>query len=273
MIDTLGDRMKMYEGIECDRKFMPGLPIVSRLDGRNFSKFTAGLDRPFDSRLHECMVRTTKYLVDHTVATCGYTQSDEITLVWGDNPWFDGRIFKMTSQLAAQATLFFFTSLSELIPEYAKKMPTFDARVWSMPNKKEATNVFLWRELDATKNSISMAAQHYFSHKKLHGKNSNEKQDMLMSCGVNWNDYPESFKRGTYILRRTHERKFTEEEILVLPDYHEAKKNPEILVKRQYLSVENLPIFGTILNREQVIFENAIPRTSNHEVAKPTLGS
>jgi tRNA(His) 5'-end guanylyltransferase len=201
------------------------------------------------------MVETTKKLVEHTVANCGYTQSDEITLTWDINPWFDGRIFKMTSQLAAQATIFFFTSISELMPEYAKKMPTFDARVWSMPNKKEVTNVFLWRELDATKNSISMAAQSVYSHKELHKKNSSNKQDMLMAKNINWNDYPSSFKRGTYVRKRTSERKFTEEELLALPEKHEARKSPDLIVKRQYFSIENLPIFSTIQNKSGVIFD------------------
>ena len=40
MSDTFGDRMKMYEGIEAQRAFMPGLPICVRIDGRAFHTFS-----------------------------------------------------------------------------------------------------------------------------------------------------------------------------------------------------------------------------------------
>lgn len=38
----------------------------------------------------------------------------------------------------------------------------------------------LWRELDATRNSIQMAAQALYSHKQLHQKNTSEMQEMLL---------------------------------------------------------------------------------------------
>ena len=71
--------MKLYEGIEADRRFMPLLPIVARIDGRCFHTFTKGLDRPFDATLARMMVDTTQFLVRETNANMGYTQSDEIT--------------------------------------------------------------------------------------------------------------------------------------------------------------------------------------------------
>src|SRR5579859_8052697 len=105
--DSLGDRMKMYESIESDRRFMPLLPIVARMDGVGFSKFTRGMNRPYDQRMSEAMVETTKQLVKMTGAVCGYTQSDEITLAWYSQDlksqvWFDGRVMKMIGALAAR---------------------------------------------------------------------------------------------------------------------------------------------------------------------------
>ena len=111
--DDFGDRMKLYEGMEAGRRFMPLLPVLARIDGRSFHSFTRGMDRPFDAVFSNAMVDTTAALVRETGACMGYTQSDEITLAWySDNPktqiWFDGRIAKMTSQLGAQATLIFY---------------------------------------------------------------------------------------------------------------------------------------------------------------------
>lgn len=66
---ALGDRMKEYESYETNRKFMPGLPIYARIDGRGFSRFTRGMERPYDIRMSNAMIETTKVLVEHTHAT------------------------------------------------------------------------------------------------------------------------------------------------------------------------------------------------------------
>lgn len=262
MRDDLGDRMKMYEGTEAGRRLMPLLPVLARIDGRAFHSFTRGMERPFDATFTSCMVDTTMALVKDTGACMGYTQSDEITLAWhADNHrsqiWFDGRVAKMTSQLAAQATLIFYRLVLERMPEYAKRMPTFDARVWNVPTKAEGANVFLWREWDATKNSVSMAAAAYYSHKQLHGKNGAAKQEMLFQKGINWNDYPAFFKRGTYVQRRTVMTPFSAEELDQLPEKHEARNNPALIVERQVCAVLEMPPLGMVRNRVEVIFDGA----------------
>lgn len=264
MKDDLGDRMKMYESAEAGRRFMPMLPVLARIDGRAFHSFTRGMDRPFDAAFSSCMVETTAELVRETGACIGYTQSDEITLAWHSRTtqsqiWFDGRVAKMTSQLAAQATLIFFRHVLAMMPQYADRMPTFDARVWAVPNRAEGANVFLWREWDATKNSVSMAASAYYSHKALMGKNSPQKHDMLHEKGVNWNDYPALFKRGAYVQRRTVATKFSADELERLPQKHEARTNPELVVERSMCVALDMPPLATVTNREEVIFDGAAP--------------
>lgn len=247
MNDTLGDRMKLYEGTYAQQRFLPGLPIVARIDGRGFSKFTRGMDRPFDQTMSEAMIHTTRELVKHTQATVGYTQSDEITLVWYSNDfkskvWFDGRVQKMTSLLGAHATLYFNQYVNKHMPQYAKRNPTFDARVWNVPTLQEAVNVLIWREWDASKNSIQMAGHTYFSNTRLHKKNTSEIQEMLWSeHGVNWNDYPRFFKRGTYVgwHRLDGGRKLTAGEIALLPAKHAARSNGGYIEKSTRALVEH----------------------------------
>lgn len=264
MNDTLGDRMKQYESVEAGRRLSTTLPIVARLDGRSFHTFTKGLNRPFDKNFSDCMIKTTELLVKETGACIGYTQSDEIQLAWHtDNPisqiWFDGRVQKMTSQLAAQATLFFYREIVKRLPDYADKMPSLDARVWNVPSKVEGANAFLWRELDAIKNSVSMTANEYFSVKQLHEKNSNQKLEMLQSVGVDWNNYPTHFKRGTYVQRRKLMTKFSIEELETLPAKHAARTNPDLVVERSVVDAIELPPMLRIGNREDVIFHGAAP--------------
>lgn len=255
--------MKLYEGAEAGRRLMQLLPALARMDGRAFHRFTCGLARPFDATFGACMVDTTVALVRNTGACMGYTQSDEITLAWNSRAqsqiWFDGRVAKMTSQLAAHATLIFYRLVLEHMPQYADRLPTFDARVWNVPNRAEAANVFLWREWDATKNSVSMAASEHFRHEELIGKNSGQKQDMLHAKGVNWNDFPAMFKRGTYVQRSTVSVPFRADDLDRLPPKHSARTNSSLIVERSVCRVLDMPPFGTVTNREAVIFDGAAP--------------
>lgn len=67
-MDEFGDRMKLYEHQEAGRRLLPLLPVCARVDGKGFSKFTKGLQRPYDTRLVELMCQTTAYLVQEAQA-------------------------------------------------------------------------------------------------------------------------------------------------------------------------------------------------------------
>ena len=252
----LGDRMKMYEAQESGRRFMPGLPVYARIDGRTFSKFTRGMGRPYDERMQDAMIWTTTRLVEETNAVIGYTQSDEISLVWYDNVFFDGRIQKMTSQLGALASVYFLQKAIEYWPDRcSSRPPTFDARVHQVPSKEEAVNCLLWRELDATKNSITMAAQTVYGHKQLQNKVSSEKHDMLMEKGINWNDYPSSFKRGTYITRQKKLLELDDERLKNIP----VEYRPRGPIERTVVEQVDLPPLMSIQNKVGVIFHGEEP--------------
>ncbi|MEL6181017.1 MAG: tRNA(His) guanylyltransferase Thg1 family protein [Myxococcota bacterium] len=265
---AFGDRMKHYEMAEAGRRLMPLLPICVRLDGKRFSAFTKGLARPYDVRLSRLMIDVTHYLVAETQALVGYTQSDEISLVYHSNTYssqvfFDGRIQKLTSVLASMVTAKFGALLPERIPERAGAMPLFDARVWNVPNQVEAANTLLWREQDATKNSISMAARALYSHSALKGKNGRDMQEMMFGKGVNWNDYPAFFKRGTFVQRRKVSHPFTTEELALLPPKHEAHNNPDLMVERTEIRELEMPPFSKVINRVAVIFAGDDPQVAS----------
>jgi tRNA(His) guanylyltransferase len=129
---------------------------------------------------------------------------DELTLILynggqsDSQVFFDGRVSNLTSGLASMATAKFYALVPSILPEKRDRLACFDGRVWTVPTEQEAVNGLLWRELDATRNSIQMAAQALFSHKQLHQKNRSEMQEMLWQKGINWQDYPARFKRGGY---------------------------------------------------------------------------
>lgn len=206
-LDALGDRMKAYEKIETMQKFGPNSILCVRIDGRSFSKFTKGLQRPYDERLSKLMIETTKYVVEEHKCLIGFSQSDEMSFIilnkYGAPCDFDGEKQKLVSSFAASATAFFNANLHKYLPEkVTARLPRFDCRIWSVPTQSEAANVILWREQDAIKNSISMAAYDNFSQKELHKKNGKLMKDMLLTQrDIRWDDYPKFFKSGTYVQR------------------------------------------------------------------------
>ena len=238
--DSLGDRMKLFYENRSKTYLTRRTPVIIRLDGCHFHTFTRGFVKPFDKRLMEAMQETTLALCGE-IQGCvlGYTQSDEITLVLVDykaldsEAWFDYSVQKLCSVAASKATKHFNRIFAEktsgLIKRYyndflpnkkkyeyliedvkkvvsayeraLKQGAEFDARAFNIPIA-EVTNCVLWRQQDATRNSISGLAQAYFSPKELHGKKSNEMQNMLMEKHkINWNDLEVCEKRGTCVIK------------------------------------------------------------------------
>jgi tRNA(His) guanylyltransferase len=264
--DSLGDRMKGYERRETEHRFMNFAPVVARMDGRGFSRWTAGLRRPYDENLSNVMVEVTRRLVAETGARIGYTQSDEITLVLlvdeiGQTMMFDGKAQKLCSVLASMTTSFFMIEClehgGEELAKRALKAPQFDARVFQVPNRGEAANAVLWRELDATKNAVSMAARSFYEHAELQGKSGPQMQELMFQKGQNFNDYPAFFKRGTFLQTRSRVETLPQD-VLERMGLDSAHAEQATVVRR---SVERLdmPRFSKVLNREQVIFEGAEP--------------
>ena len=261
--DEFGDRMKSYEAHECDRHFLPQIPVYARLDGRSFHTFCRRMNKPFDENFNLVMVDTMKYLVDHTHAVVGYTQSDEISLAWlapthKSEIFFNRRIFKMTSVLAGMASAFFNQHAMELWPDLTKRLvPCFDSRVYMLPSPNELANCFVWRNLDATKNAISMAASCYYSPAQLHKKSGAQKQEMLFARGINFNDYPESFKRGVFARRERFEVELAEETRLKIPEASRPPAGHKVV--RSEVRLFSLPPLTKVANKVGALFGGEAP--------------
>lgn len=220
---ALAKRMKENYEMRSRQYLTRRLPTLIRLDGKAFHTYTAGLDKPFDEGLIEDMQLTTAFLCEEIQGVkCGYTQSDEITLLLTDydtittDAWFDYNVQKMASVAASLATAKFnqlrmmraskkeegfyinFLSTNDI---GGFRLAFFDARIFQIPEHEEVVNCFIWRQRDAEKNSISMLAQSLFSQSELHGMKSNDMQEMCFQKGQNWNDLHFSKKRGSLIVK------------------------------------------------------------------------
>lgn len=258
--EAMGDRHKAFEIREAGRRLMPGLPAIVRLDGRSFHSFTKNLGRPFDSRLSQAMVETTKFLVQESNASIGYTQSDEITLVFPNvdptkQMLFDGKVQKICSVLASLASVKFNREVLSYIPEKAHLLPVFDARVYNYPTLELTAENLVWRESDATRNSLTMAAHAFYPANELHKAGYAQKHEMLFAKGVNWNDYPVFFKRGTYVRRELVMKELTAEELSLIPEKH----RPAGPVERTVVRDVAMPPITKISNILGVLFFSEKP--------------
>lgn len=234
--DSLGNRMKGYE--DCYRFYLTKRsPVIIRIDGRAFHTFTRGFVRPFDNFLMRAMQETAEYLCKN-ISGCklAYVQSDEISLLLTDydtlntQPWFDNNLQKLVSIAASMATLEFNRQFEDYVREFCEAYTwrpcstaekwgereekhwdaywkalragaMFDARAFVLP-KEEVCNYFIWRQQDATRNSIQMLGRAHFSDKELHKKNCADIQDKLvLEKGINWNDLAVDCKRGACVVK------------------------------------------------------------------------
>lgn len=213
MQDALGDRMKgNYE--DRTRISLPRRTYtLIRIDGKAFHTYTRGMQRPFDDGLIDDMDATAAYLCKNIMgAKFAFVQSDEISILLtdfediGTQSWFDSNLQKMCSVSAAQATRAFNEARLKRNGIEAMKWAEFDSRVFQIPQKAEVENYFIWRQQDTTRNSISSVAQSLYSSKELHGKNTDEQQELIFQKGINWNDYSPKYKRGRMIVKETYEK-------------------------------------------------------------------
>lgn len=200
-----------------------GITIL-RLDGKGFSRFTQGFNKPFDDGFSDDMDETARFLCENIQgAKFGYTQSDEITIVLTDydnqetSAWFDNNVQKMTSVSASLATAKFnqlrllratqpvLGNIADVAPmidsESIKgiELAMFDSRVFQVPTLDEMVNALIFRQQDCTRNSVSMAADALLKGSMEGVKNQVKQERLFQEAGVNWNDYKTKYKRGSVI--------------------------------------------------------------------------
>lgn len=236
--DSLGDRIKSYE--DAYRHYLPiRMPIIIRIDGKAFHTYTKGCKKPVDENLVSVMDDTASYLCKNIQgAQIAYVQSDEISILLNNyksidtQPWFENNIQKMVSISASMASAVF-TGLSGKIFGGTNKLALFDSRVFVLP-KEDVNNYFLWRQQDATRNSVQMLARSLYSHKECTNKNNSQLQEMCFQKGSNWNDCPTSQKRGRAIIKT-----------IFFQSGKDPRTEDEIFVERTKWVVDNeIPIFS-----------------------------
>lgn len=211
----LASRMKDYEH-QTNPLISIDSPIVIRLDGNSFSKFTKkhNFEKPFDERMNAAMIAATKGVLNYiSNYVCGYTQSDEITIII--NPmdtnvekfFLGGRINKICSLLASHCSGAFNSALHQ---QGMRVFSDFDCRIFNVPTE-EAINALLWRQYDCWKNYVGVVA-HYKLNESLHKVDTAEKIEKLKKAGIDiYSDYDLKYHYGSTFYKKEMELPMPEE--------------------------------------------------------------
>jgi len=257
--DSLGDTMKAFEAVETSRAAARGEPIIVRVDGAGFSKFTSCLQKPFDERLHRAMVAATRKVVEDFKCRIGYTQSDEATFVLWEPEGellFGGKHQKIATRFAAKFTAAFILQALELFPEAVERqVPEFDGRSHALPVPEYAAKNVFWRETDARKNAVSMLAQSVFPQSVLQGRSSQEMKAMLAEAGYDFYAQPESFRRGTFVRRVVVQMELEPEKLARIPE----GRRPTGPITRSVVTEVPMPHLSFIENLTEVILMGEEP--------------
>lgn len=199
MKDSLGDRMKGYEA-PARYLLTRRSPVIVRVDGRAFHTLTRGMDKPFDHKFINRMIKSAILTSDSMQGfKAGYVQSDEASFLLTDyddhetQPWFGYVKSKVETITSATMTAHFIQAGSGF--------GVFDARAFNIP-RDEVANYFLWRSKDWHRNSVQMYCRSFFSDKEMHGQGKADQHEMLHSIGKNWTaDLSEVERNGTWIFK------------------------------------------------------------------------
>lgn len=191
---------------------------VIRLDGKAFHSYTKRLEKPYSLGLAKAMADAAVGVMDQIQGSVfAYQQSDEISILVTDfntiktEAPFAYNIQKLASISASVMSVNFNHWMHYRKLKTPEELGYFDARVFSIPERIEVYNYFLWRQRDCIRNSIMSLGQTYFSHSELHGLSISEIQDKLMlEKNVNWSKELSSFKNGVIIYPSGYSQGVTE---------------------------------------------------------------
>jgi tRNA(His) guanylyltransferase len=212
--DELDAQMRVFETAN-DRSVLPGMFLVARIDGRNFTRLTKDVHKfeaPYDERFRDMMIETTAHLMNCGFKTIyGYTQSDEISLLFDPAiTTFHRKTRKYNSILAGEASAKFSLLLNDLA--------CFDCRISELPNVDLVVDYFRWRNEDAHRNALN--AHCYWLLRKesqsvaqatgaLNKLSVAEKNELLWQRGINFNNLPLWQRRGIGLYRQSYQKSGT----------------------------------------------------------------
>lgn len=253
-IDELGDKIKALENVT-ETYLELNKPIIVRLDGNSFSKFTVEqkFKKPLDPLFQEAMLAATKRVMAYcNESKFGYTQSDEITIViYNPNPaatpFLAGRVQKICSLLASECT----NGFNEYLLNATGKFPgaSFDCRVFNY-ELETVNEPFIWRQADCFKNAATTILHWGLIQEKnlsaravskiLDPLNLKQRIELIKTeLAVDFDSYDPSFRWGVGIYKKEVQKPLTD----LPPEIQKYNQGKEFITRNEWVFDRNLPRF------------------------------
>jgi tRNA(His) 5'-end guanylyltransferase len=211
---NLAERQCGYEE-GYDYKIMPIVPVVIRVDIRNFNKIIRKLPKPYSPELWRILQETMhSTIMEIDGAIFGYQHNGEMVFILrndleqGESAFYSNRIQKISSAVASMVTTNFMKNYiaSDDAPDIIGEA-VFEVNCFGIPSIVETMNYLLYRQQNYNHYAIKSATL-YGLHKlfqrdavsqMITGASNYKMKEMLESeCNVIFEErYPVYFRRGS----------------------------------------------------------------------------
>jgi len=250
---------------------LPNTFLVVRIDGRAFTNFTSdhAFRKPNDPRGLSLMNAAARAVMDQfSDVFLAYGQSDEYSFVFarGTKLW-GRRASKLTTAVVSLFTATYVMKWPEYMIEEAMasavgvgdnvgggssfrpmpllRAPQFDGRIVCYPSSQNLMDYMCWRQVDCHINNLynttfwALVKKGNKTEKEAHaclsGTVSSQKNEMLFTdFGINYNDEPNIYRKGSIMRRKKIEVVVTRKAVLKQGGGEAAEKK----VKKQRKVVE-----------------------------------
>lgn len=210
-------RFEYVKHFERENVLLPETYIVVRVDGKGFHKFSQAyaFDKPNDKRALEVMNRAATALVrEFPDIALAYGDSDEYSFLLRKScVLFERREMKLVLTFALWMLVHYAMQWNAEFPEKplnANRIPTFDARAVVYPLAQTVRDYFSWRQADCHINNLYNTAFWTLvkegllpsaAEQTLKGTLASDKNELLFQRGINYNNEPEMYRKGSVIVR------------------------------------------------------------------------
>lgn len=216
MTESFFDRHESYKEAY-NYKILNNLPVIIQINGRNFSRLTKKLSRPYCKTLLNILSNTLyQSILEIEGAVFGFQYSDDFIFVLKndrnpeDQPWYQNCIQKIASVSSSIISVNFLKNVLASNIELDGD-PIFESDVFAVPSIGEAINHLILKQKLCINDAIYRAAQAEFTNqygkdkaiKLLHGKKIPEKLDLLYSnCEIDYQKYyPSEYRLGIAVYK------------------------------------------------------------------------
>ncbi|XP_050303502.1 probable tRNA(His) guanylyltransferase [Anthonomus grandis grandis] len=230
-------KFEYVRNFETEDSLLPNCWIVVRIDGKAFHKFSKkhNFEKPNDPRALNLMNKAASVVLeDYKDVLIAYGQSDEYSFVLRkDTTLYNRRGTKMMSYINSLFSSAYVYYWKDYFKEQKLKYPpSFDSRVVLYPSDQNLRDYLSWRQADCHINNLYNTTfwnlvlrgglSNSEAEQRLCGTLSGDKNEILFSeFGINYNNEPLMYKKGTILLRKKIRHPKTGKNRLVVIPLHE----------------------------------------------------